>query len=101
MTDRRANGDFAQFMRDLVDLPLLKGRANSSRARQSLDASTRRTNETFEPEETRRILQRLDFHNTPKHASWLNRVEIEIGVMVKQSDPIESLLKKPTESILG
>ncbi len=38
----------------------------------------------FEPGESRRILQRLEFHFTPKHASWLNMVEIEIGVMVAQ-----------------
>jgi hypothetical protein len=27
------------------------------------------------------VLQRLEFHYTPKHASWLNMVEIEIGVL--------------------
>ena len=32
-------------------------------------------------EEARRILRRLEFHYTPKHASWLNMVEIEIGVL--------------------
>ena len=31
--------------------------------------------------EARRILRRLEFHFTPKHASWLNMVEIEIGVL--------------------
>jgi hypothetical protein len=31
--------------------------------------------------EARRILRKLDFHYTPKHASWLNMVEIEIGVL--------------------
>src|SRR6185436_210703 len=40
--------------------------------------------EIFEPAEARRILSRLEFHFTPKHASWLNMVEIEIGVMVDQ-----------------
>jgi hypothetical protein len=40
--------------------------------------------ERFEPAEARRILSRLEFHFTPKHASWLNMVEIEIGVMVRQ-----------------
>ena len=40
--------------------------------------------ETFEPAEAPRILPRLEFHYTPKHASWLNMVEIEIGVMVSQ-----------------
>ena len=40
----------------------------------------------FAPAEARRILSRLEFHFTPKHASWLNMVEIEIeiGVMVRQ-----------------
>jgi hypothetical protein len=40
--------------------------------------------ETFPPEEAHRLLQRLEFHYTPKHASWLNMVEIEIGVMRSQ-----------------
>ena len=36
--------------------------------------------EAFVPEEARRILRRLQFHYTPKHASWLNMAEIEIGI---------------------
>ena len=34
--------------------------------------------------EARRIRRRLEFHFTPKHASWLNMVEIEIGVLRSQ-----------------
>ena len=37
--------------------------------------------ETFPAPEARRILRRLDFHYIPKHASWLDMVEIEIGVL--------------------
>jgi hypothetical protein len=37
--------------------------------------------ETFPAPVAHRILQRLEFHYTPKHASWLNMVEIEIGVL--------------------
>jgi hypothetical protein len=37
--------------------------------------------EAFAPAEARIILRRLEFHYTPKHASWLNMVEIEIGVL--------------------
>src|SRR5258707_13321509 len=37
--------------------------------------------EAFPAPEAHRILQRLEFHYTPKHASWLNMVEIEIGVL--------------------
>jgi hypothetical protein len=37
--------------------------------------------QAFPPTEARRILRRIEFHFTPKHASWLNMVEIEIGVL--------------------
>lgn len=37
--------------------------------------------EAFPAPEAHRILRRLEFHFTPKHASWLNMVEIEIGVL--------------------
>ena len=37
--------------------------------------------QTFPAAEARRILRRIEFHYTPKHASWLNMVEIEIGVL--------------------
>src|SRR3954453_14130013 len=40
--------------------------------------------ETFPAAEAHRILGRLEFHYTPKHASWLNMVEIEIGVLKGQ-----------------
>jgi hypothetical protein len=40
--------------------------------------------DTFPAPEARRILRRLEFHFTPKHASWLNMVEIEIGVLRSQ-----------------
>ena len=40
--------------------------------------------QAFAPAEARRILRRLQFHYAPKHASWLNMVEIEIGVLRDQ-----------------
>jgi len=40
--------------------------------------------QTFPAAEARRILRRLEFHYTPRHASWLNMAEIEIGVMRRQ-----------------
>jgi len=36
--------------------------------------------EAFPPDEARRLLDRLEFHHTPKHASWLNMAEIDSGV---------------------
>ena len=32
----------------------------------------------------RRIAERLEIHYTPKHGSWLNMAEIEIGVLTRQ-----------------
>jgi|HubBroStandDraft_4_1064222.scaffolds.fasta_scaffold10503_4 transposase len=84
VTDRRASRDFAECMRDLVDEHYPK----AEQVRVVLDNLSTHTPgalyETFEPAEARRILKRLEFHYTPKHASWLNMVEIEIGVMVSQ-----------------
>jgi len=40
--------------------------------------------ERFEPKEARRILRKLEFHFTPKHASWLYVGEIELSVLAKQ-----------------
>lgn len=84
VTDRRACADFAECMRDLVDVHY----PEAERIRVVLDNLSAHTAsalyQTFEPAEARRILSRLEFHFTPKHASWLNMVEIEIGVMVHQ-----------------
>jgi hypothetical protein len=40
--------------------------------------------EAFAPQEARRLAQRLEFHYTPKHGSWLNIAEIELSVLSKQ-----------------
>ena len=40
--------------------------------------------EAFSPQEARRILQRLEFHYTPKHGSWLNMAEIELHALSSQ-----------------
>jgi hypothetical protein len=40
--------------------------------------------ETFPPTEARRLLQRLEFHYTSKHGSWLNMAEVEIVILQRQ-----------------
>ena len=40
--------------------------------------------EAFAPEEAKRILDRLEFVHTPKHASWLNMAEIELSLLSRQ-----------------
>jgi hypothetical protein len=80
VTDQRIAQDFAVCMRDLADI-LYPG---ADQIRVVVDNLSTHTAgalcETFPAQEARRILQRLEFHYTPKHASWLNMVEIEIGV---------------------
>ena len=43
-----------------------------------------RNYQAFPAEQARRLLRRIEFHYVPKHASWLNMVEIEIGVLAGQ-----------------
>ena len=40
--------------------------------------------QVFEPAEAKRILNKLEFHFTPKHGSWLNMAEIEFSVLARQ-----------------
>jgi transposase len=40
--------------------------------------------QTYEPEEARRLVQRFEFHFTPKHGSWLNMAEIELSALARQ-----------------
>ena len=84
VTDRRTNVDWAWVVKQLMDedypdkdrIVLVMDNLNTHHPASLYEA--------FEPAEARRIAQRLEIHYTPKHGSWLNRAEIEIGVMVHQ-----------------
>jgi transposase len=84
VTERRAADDFALCMRELADLHFPK----AERIRVVLDNLSTHTPAAlyaaFPASEARRLLRRIEFHYTPKHASWLNMVEIEIGVLKRQ-----------------
>jgi transposase len=84
VTDSRAAVDFAACMRELTDIHFPK----AERIRVVLDNLSTHTAaalyQTFPAPEARRVLRRLEFHYVPKHASWLNMVEIEIGVLHSQ-----------------
>ena len=60
--------------------------------------------ETFEPKEARRVIQRLEFHYTPKHGSWLNMAEIEFSVLsrscLKQRLPNEEALRQEVHALV-
>ena len=84
VTERRAAQEFAVCMRELADIHYRQ----SERIRVVLNnLSTHSAGvlyQTFPADEARRVLRRLEFHDVPKHASWLNMVEIKIGVRARQ-----------------
>jgi transposase len=84
VTEQRTAKDFAECMREIVDVHY----PEADRIRVVLDnLSTHKAGalyQAFPPDEARRVLRRIEFHHTPKHASWLNMVEIEIGVLSQQ-----------------
>jgi hypothetical protein len=84
VTARRTSVDFAACMRDLVDVHFPRCHQIKVVLDNLSTHGPAALYEAFAPEEARRILRRLEFHFTPKHASWLNMVEIEVGVLVGQ-----------------
>ena len=84
VTDRRTKADFARQMKALCDdlYP------DADKVRVVLDNLNTHTAgalyETFAPAEARRLAAKLEFHYTPKHASWLNMAELELSVLARQ-----------------
>jgi hypothetical protein len=84
VTERRTKLDFAHCMQYLVD-ELFPDADKIVLVLDNLNTHTPAAlYEAFEPAEAKRIWDRLEFHYTPKHGSWLNMVEIEIGVLCDQ-----------------
>jgi transposase len=81
VTDRRAAEDYAKCMRELVEVHYPDAEYIWIVQDNLSTHSAGALYATFPPAEARRILRRLKFHYTPRHASWLNMVEIEIGVL--------------------
>lgn len=84
VTDQRTMIDWAQCMRDLVDLHfpdadlivVVMDNLNTHKLASLYEA--------FPPAEARRIAEKLEIHYTPKHGSWLNMAEIELSVLSRQ-----------------
>jgi hypothetical protein len=84
VTNRRTKQDFAFAMRYLVDVIYPDA--------ECIDVVLDNLNthhyhalvEFFGKQEADRIMSRLVFHHTPKHASWLNMAEIELSILSKQ-----------------
>ncbi len=83
VTDRHTKIDWAHIIKELVDdhfpdkkIVLVMDNLNTHKLGSLYEA--------FKPEEARRIAERLEIHFTPKHGSWLDMAEIEIGVLSRQ-----------------
>ncbi|MGG2362046.1 IS630 family transposase, partial [Salmonella enterica] len=84
VTDSRTARDFAECMRDLVDRHYPAAECIRVVLDNLSTHSPGALYDAFPAPEARRLMRRLEFHYTPKHASWLNMVEIEIGVLRRQ-----------------
>ena len=82
--ERRTKVDWAHVIKRLVDedyvdrerIVLVMDNLNTHRLSSLYEA--------FAPSEARRIAERLEIHYTPRHGSWLNMAEIELGVLTRQ-----------------
>jgi hypothetical protein len=84
VTERRTAKDFAEVLRWLVEdvhpdaekVVLVTDNLNTHKPASLYEA--------FPPEQARRIVERLEWHYTPKHGSWLNIAEIELSALARQ-----------------
>lgn len=84
VTERRTKIDFAHVVRDLVDvhhpqaetIVLVMDNLNTHK--------TASLYEAFPPAEARRLIEKLEIHYTPKHGSWLDMAETELGILSRQ-----------------
>lgn len=84
MTERRTKPDFVGFVKGLLESVY----ASAERVHLVLDNLNTHFRSCFEdvlgPKAAAALLRRVKFHYTPKHASWLNMAEIEIGILDRQ-----------------
>jgi hypothetical protein len=84
VTERRTAKDYAHAIRHLLEVVypeaekvvLVQDNLNTHKLASLYEA--------FPPEEARRLCDRLEVHYTPKHGSWLDMAEIELGILQRQ-----------------
>lgn len=98
VTDRRTKVDFAHVVKKLVDeldpdakkIVLVMDNLNTHKLGSLYEA--------FEPQEARRMIEKLEIHHTPKHGSWLNMAETELAALAKQCLKRRIATKKKLEN---
>lgn len=84
VTEFKTKKDWALFVRDIADKHYPTAKKITLLMDNFKTHSTSVFYETFEPQEAKRICDRFEFINTPKHGSWLNMAEIELNVLSGQ-----------------
>ena len=100
VTEQRTSRDWAACLKELVDVHF----GDAEKIVVVLDNLSTHTAAAlytaFEPQEAKRIWDRLELHYTPKHGSWLNMAEIELSVLARQClnrrIPDQEALKRET-----
>jgi hypothetical protein len=84
VSEHRASVDCAGWVREVVDVYY----PDATLIRLVVDHLTTHSpaalSATVPPDEAHRLARKLEFHDTPKHGSWLNMVEIEFSVLSRQ-----------------
>lgn len=84
VTDHRTKADFVAFVQHLLEKVYAKAR----RVHLVMDNLNTHFRKCFEEvlgvRKAKALLRCVVFHYTPKHASWLNMAEIEIGILDRQ-----------------
>lgn len=84
VTDHHTAKDYAQVLKELSDvhfpnakkIVLVQDNLNTHKPASLYEA--------FPPEEARRLVERFEWHYTPKHGSWLDLAESELAVLTSQ-----------------
>jgi len=102
VTDRHTALDYAQVLKELSDthfpgsekIVLVQDNLNTHKPASLYEA--------FPPAEARRLVERFEWHYTPKHGSWLDMAESELGVLSSQCldrrIPDQQMLKEEVEA---
>jgi DDE superfamily endonuclease len=101
VTERRTAKDFAEVLRWLVEdvhgdadkIVLVTDNLNTHKPASLYEA--------FAPEQARRIAERIEWHYTPKHGSWLDMAEIELSVLSRQCLDRRIGTREELESAVG
>lgn len=81
VTTQRTRVDWAEFMREVIDVQYPKAEKIVLVMDNLNTYSPASFYEAFDPQEAKRLCEKLEIHDTPTHGSWLNMAEIELAVL--------------------